>query len=400
MFAKKYCQNSTLKTSNMRIGIITHYYHSQNYGGNLQAYALCKFLELHGYDVEQICYKGRHKSGFLYKLCSLIYHKGVKVVKSVLHPRAYINISKRKKTVSYFNQQVIPHSKQVYNDNTLVNLANNYDLFITGSDQVWHPNAVCDAYLLDLKTPNLHKIAYAASVSKSKLSIDESNRYRSALSDFQAISVREEDAVNLISPLANVPVEWVVDPVFLLDSNIWNDFAEDRIINVKYLFCYFLGSDNRARAIASDYAKKNNLLLVTMPYLSNTFSVCDHRFGDMQLFDVSPSQLLSIIRYAECVFTDSFHIMAFSLIFKKNHFVFERPVKESMSSRIHSLANFFETQSHFCDSAEKMNMEYVASQIPINYDERTEKYDSILAKSVDFLLSNIEIAKENIKKGR
>ena len=39
----------------MKIGIITHYYHSFNYGGNLQAYALCKYLNQQ-YDAEQICY--------------------------------------------------------------------------------------------------------------------------------------------------------------------------------------------------------------------------------------------------------------------------------------------------------------------------------------------------------
>ena len=35
-----------------KIGIITHYCHSINYGGNLQAYALCKVLNNMGYDAE------------------------------------------------------------------------------------------------------------------------------------------------------------------------------------------------------------------------------------------------------------------------------------------------------------------------------------------------------------
>ena len=39
----------------MRFGIVTHYYNSNNYGGNLQAYALCKFIEQNGYCVEQLC---------------------------------------------------------------------------------------------------------------------------------------------------------------------------------------------------------------------------------------------------------------------------------------------------------------------------------------------------------
>jgi hypothetical protein len=38
----------------MKIGIVTHYYNSVNYGGNLQAYALCKVLEELGHQPEQL----------------------------------------------------------------------------------------------------------------------------------------------------------------------------------------------------------------------------------------------------------------------------------------------------------------------------------------------------------
>ena len=40
----------------MKIAIITHYYNSNNYGGVLQAYALCRWLNSQGYNAEQICF--------------------------------------------------------------------------------------------------------------------------------------------------------------------------------------------------------------------------------------------------------------------------------------------------------------------------------------------------------
>ena len=40
----------------MKVGIVTHYYKSKNYGGNLQAYALTSYLSSCGYEAEQICY--------------------------------------------------------------------------------------------------------------------------------------------------------------------------------------------------------------------------------------------------------------------------------------------------------------------------------------------------------
>jgi hypothetical protein len=42
----------------MKIGILTHFCDSINYGGVLQAYALCKYLnDRDGYSAEQILYK-------------------------------------------------------------------------------------------------------------------------------------------------------------------------------------------------------------------------------------------------------------------------------------------------------------------------------------------------------
>ena len=46
----------------MKIGILTHFHKSTNYGGVLQAYALCKFLNNCGYDAEQILYVPKVKT--------------------------------------------------------------------------------------------------------------------------------------------------------------------------------------------------------------------------------------------------------------------------------------------------------------------------------------------------
>ena len=68
----------------MKIGIITHYYKSINYGGNLQAYALCVYLNNLGLDAEQISYiREKHsiwkKKSFLRKIEASIYHAVLKL---------------------------------------------------------------------------------------------------------------------------------------------------------------------------------------------------------------------------------------------------------------------------------------------------------------------------------
>ena len=65
-----------------KIGIVTMYHNSINYGGVLQAYALAKFLNDQGYDAEQI--------RFVPELTELqkikrLFHRGVKrAIKDVL----------------------------------------------------------------------------------------------------------------------------------------------------------------------------------------------------------------------------------------------------------------------------------------------------------------------------
>ena len=72
----------------MKIGIITHYYNSKNYGGNLQAYALQRYLA-EKYTVEQICYQNSFAAqkskqqlfkelgllGFCKKVCIHVFRK-------------------------------------------------------------------------------------------------------------------------------------------------------------------------------------------------------------------------------------------------------------------------------------------------------------------------------------
>ena len=40
-----------------KIGVITHYYKSNNYGGLLQAYAMVHYLNSRGFEAEQLCWK-------------------------------------------------------------------------------------------------------------------------------------------------------------------------------------------------------------------------------------------------------------------------------------------------------------------------------------------------------
>lgn len=367
-----------------KVGIITHYYGSSNYGGVLQAYALCNFINSIGFEAEQICYNKKDTVTFRRRIGSLL-----RSIKKAMHPKVFYYMLKRRKAFLNFRTNIIRHSEKVYTEANLKELATVYDVFITGSDQVWHPNAVCDAYLLDFGITGLKKFSYAASIAKDSLSDNEKKRYKKALKDFSAISVREENAVSIISEISSKDVKWVVDPVFLLDKKEWMKIIKGSCGKDKYIFCYFLGNDINARHLVKRFAEEKGLKIVTLPYLEGEYRVSDSNFGDRLLYDITPEEFLGLIKNAEYVFTDSFHAMAFSLIFEKQYFVFERPSKSSMSSRIESLSKLFNRLDRFCNGHNKTKYEYIENSSPIDYKEVCLDFLKLKAMSIEFLKANL-----------
>lgn len=376
---------------NKKVGIITHYYESTNYGGVLQAYALCMFLRQKGIFAEQIQFDRMAHMGLKHSIkatCSTIKKK----FEFAVYRDASIKVHQRKLAFTAF-RNAIPHSDKVYTQKNLKSLANQYALFITGSDQVWHPNAVCDAYLLNFGVKGVKKISYAASVAKNELSGEQKERYRKALADYCAISVREKEAVPLIQEISPIPVEWVLDPVFLLEKQQWCELMDvPQNEKEQYLLCYFLGDDLRERRLAEQYAAEHHLKIKTLPFLQNKYRACDQNFGDEIISAVTPERFLGLIYAASVVFTDSFHAMAFSIIFGKEFFVFERNscVVPSMGSRISTLAEFFRVTDRYCNSDDKANLEYLNRIKKRNLEYYTHNFCAMRVKSMGFLMDNVE----------
>lgn len=393
----------------MKIAIITEYYKSRNYGGNLQAYALSHAASslIEGAVVEQISYEkgGGSRSVkrmgalcFLKKATRYCIHRAIKPFKKALSRKKERLIrpllQERYRCLDTFNQEKIPHSK-VYNAATIADAAAEYDVFITGSDQVWNPSFWNPAYRLEFVPSGKPKLSYAASISRDRVSEEEAEIFRKSLADYTAISVREERAVGLLSPLAPCEARWVLDPTLLLTRDDWDGICDARRVSEKYVFCYFLGDDLRSRQLAREYAEKHGLLLVTIPFLNGAYRKCDVEFGDIRLSDVSPSGFISLIKYAEFVFTDSFHATVFSGIYKRQFFVFDRSVSgHSMGSRLDSLLSLYEAKERFANCEERVSFAYLENLPPIDYSRKLAKLDEMRARSLAFLRRNLEKAEE------
>lgn len=376
-----------------KIGIITHFYKSQNYGGVLQAYALCRFLRARGYEAEQIQFN-KEQGQSLKRRFGKLYRSLLTIPKRVQYGKIYEELADRKNKFAAFREKKVPHSEKVFSQKSLRQLAAEYELFITGSDQVWHPNAVCDAYLLDFGVADVKKMSYAASIAKNSLSEEEKERYKKALRDYRAISVREKEAVALLQSIAPCDIQWVVDPVFLLRKEEWKALTQNEGAMEQgdpYVLCYFLGTNQGMRDLARKYADKKKLKLRSISHLNGEICESDIGFGDMGMIDASPTDFLRLIQNAEIVFTDSFHAMAFSLLFEKQFFVFERDGQDSMGSRIESLAELFEVSNRYCNGSGQMTMDYLEKIAPINYTKSFSNFEKMRNASISFLIDNVDL---------
>ncbi len=388
----------------MKIGIITYFRESTNYGAVLQAYALTKKLEKLGYDTEQILYvanlknlnctineKSRTRRKFTIKRCVNAVKTRIRRFKLNLQIKGNkIRTKNKQKCFKDWTDENVISSAKIYTCQNINESLDTYDCFITGSDQVWNYNWYDKNYFLDFVDKSKIKMSYAASMGHDIIPKNVEEIFKNHLKSFNSISVREENMVELLQPLSPTKVEWVLDPVFLLEKSDWDDVAsKNKYETVKYIFCYFLGDNKKERQIARKYAKKRNLKVVTIKDLLIEYNRrMDETFANIKLENVHPGGFLSLIKNAECVFTDSFHATAFSLIYKKQFFVFNRYKNGEMNERIKSILSVFKANDRFCER-EKEDFIFVNNLENIDYLNNQEEFENLKKQSVKFLVNSL-----------
>ncbi|MEI3320547.1 MAG: polysaccharide pyruvyl transferase family protein [Eubacterium sp.] len=133
--------------------------------------------------------------------------------------------------MSFLKFQKNMSAKNISNTSDLNDL---YDMFIVGSDQVWHPDVISDDMFLRFAEKKKR-----ATISPS-FGLDEIKRkgdyYRNGLCGFNKITVREESGKDIIEGLCDVQVDVNLDPVFMLDSEEWDRVSKPvKGVAVEYL---------------------------------------------------------------------------------------------------------------------------------------------------------------------
>ena len=137
----------------------------------------------------------------------------------------------------------------------------------------------------------------------------------SQLKRFRSISVREKSGIKIINELGYNATE-VLDPVFLLNKEEWNNLCKNHH-NEKYVLVYDLDMNHPGiKKFSIEIAKKNNWRI----YSLNDFKICP--YADLNINNAGPIEFIEWIRDAQFIICSSFHGSAFSVIFQKQFYTF------------------------------------------------------------------------------
>jgi hypothetical protein len=347
----------------MKIGIMTFWWSKDNYGQQLQCYALQKYLRDAGHDAYLIRYDMSSDftpapKKYIWKRI-LKYFNPIKLYAYLLHKKrvaavAKENIKNNERIFEEFRNKYIKQTEKKYHYyRELKENPPEADVYIVGSDQVWNVDCFpskerqIKAYFLDFGNSSVKRISYASSICKEKLSDETVNMITPLLQKFSYVSVREKSDLDLCKLCGIDGAEWVPDPTMLLNADVYRALYVNEVLrkpNKQYCFLYFLSNDcDFSLKTMYDWAKKKNLEIV---YVSANLRVDKYK----KTYATVP-EWIYLLEHAEYVITNSYHCSVFSLLFKKNFGVISLSRERvAENSRFDSLFEQFQLEKRFLDS--------------------------------------------------
>lgn len=300
----------------MKIGLLT-FHAAHNYGAVLQAYATQEKIKEMGFSIEMIDY---NPSYLIKQKLFPFSAKASVLVNLKLFVEGLITFPwklKRQNNFQNFISQQLNLSNKKYQNQPFTENTD-YDLFVMGSDQIWNCKLTkgFDAvYLGNFKIkPTAKKITYAASMSHYGLTNNQVEEFSNLLTNFDDISVREEELQQYLLNNYNKETTVVLDPTFLLDAQKWSSMAVKPKTTKKYVLVYSIDLREDALRMANAIAKEINAEVIELS-MGVDKNVLKNKYQT-----ASPEEYVGLFEHAEFVITSSFHGTAFSVIFNKPFF--------------------------------------------------------------------------------
>ncbi|MBC7151248.1 MAG: polysaccharide pyruvyl transferase family protein [Rhizobium sp.] len=286
----------------MKVGILT-YHDTNNYGAQLQAASVQRFLASMSVDAELVDFRPyRHVIRRNMTLARAIYRRNPRAFKreherNMLFRNAIFDMAKVSAKSTFFAREI-------------PGLCAPYDALVCGSDELWNfgnYRGYMAPYILDFPVrAGVRKVSYAASIGSYVPPADVREKMKSALAAFSQILVRDPTTEAFVRDLG-LDATRVVDPTFLVDlAPIVPDVGEFMMIS---------GGMSRAqvdRALAA--ARQLNLRPISV-------GVAYPGHEDIYV-RATPREWIGYVKAATCHVTSLFHGAALSLKYETPFSVF------------------------------------------------------------------------------
>lgn len=223
-----------------KIGLIT-IYHVPNFGSVLQTFATQEILRKLGYDCVVLQYNYPNEWHYTQENTRLSLKSRIGFLLG-LNP-----VHRKSNKLEKFRKKFFNFSRPYSNlDAMKAEDWSEYHAVAVGSDQVWNARFTLadSAFMLSFVPNSVKKISIASSFASKSLSIDVRDKYRKYLSRFSALSVREQNGVDIVRTELGIDCNpaVVLDPTLLLNREEWlsliprSKFVKKR----KYILLYML----------------------------------------------------------------------------------------------------------------------------------------------------------------
>lgn len=297
----------------MKIGILTFHW-ATNYGAVLQTYALQSVLKSMGHEVEVINYKPK-RFDFSWRKY-LLYPFSIKYLKRDLIQ------NKKENLLAQFRNRYLNLTKRYFSYKDLDKISSDYDVVISGSDQILNPSFTMygegcptPTYYLSFANARTIRIGYAVSFGCTQYPENAFSSAKQWIKNFDKLGVRENTGKDILASFCyKGDVTVVPDPTILNGKRLFDDIDIVKPIEKDYLCVYVL--------------RKN----IEIEINTNIFYIDDTNHP------VSMEEWLGYIFYSKGLITNSYHGMIMAILFHVPFVVLlERELGVGMNDRFTTL---------------------------------------------------------------
>lgn len=364
-----------------KVGIVT-FVQASNYGAVLQAFALQRILQELGYDSWLINYNCPYiRESYIPRLRGKLSTKNIKNFFNGLLLFLYEKM--KNKSIKKFVKRELRLTTSYKDAKQLFELNDEYDFFISGSDQVF--NDTCSnldtVFFLSFVNDNRKKYTYAASFGFDSIPVAYKSLYRALLKDYKILSLRETLSPQLRIDLHQNEIKKHPDPTLLLTESFWvKHFGLIRKKRKKpFIFVYYVHTYKNLVKAARILQKKTGFQIVMLNFDLKNFVKGFFGMNEKSVFGADPVAFLSNIYQARIVLTNSFHATLFSTLFHIP-FLTEVETDRGLNTRTMDFLQTFSLQDRVMDLE---NLEKVHNLI--NWIEIDEKMNIERENAISYL---------------